>query len=102
MIDQSSSIYFYSISSQLKIVIDRTYAFFSQLAGKTFYYVITCAGPDVSFAETMIASLKGFTCCVPEAKEGGILIAPGTNDAGDVKGSEAMKQAYEMGKSVNV
>ena len=34
----TSPIYFYSMTAQLKAVIDRSYAFFSQLAGKTFYF----------------------------------------------------------------
>ncbi|MDO4371901.1 MAG: flavodoxin family protein, partial [Clostridia bacterium] len=33
----ASPIYFYSMTAQLKAVIDRTYAFYPQLEGKTFY-----------------------------------------------------------------
>ena len=98
----ASPIYFYSMSAQLKAVIDRTYAFFQELAGKTFYHIITCAAPDESLTETMIASLRGFTCCVPDAKEGGIVLGLGTNDAGDVRTTDAMKQAYEMGKNISL
>ena len=29
------------MTAQLKAVIDRSYAFFSQLAGKTFYFIIS-------------------------------------------------------------
>ena len=66
----ASPIYFYSMTAQMKALIDRTYAFFQQLDGKTFYFIITCAAPDKAFTETMLASLRGFTCCVPNAKEG--------------------------------
>lgn len=96
----SSPIYFYSMTSQMKAVIDRTYAFFSNLKGKTFYFILSCAAPEESFTETMLASLRGFTCCVPEAKEGGILMGIGTNEAGDVKDRPVMKDAYEMGKNI--
>lgn len=61
----SSPIYFYSLTAQMKTVVDRTYAFYQGLAGKTFYYIITCAATDESYTETMKASLQGFTCCVP-------------------------------------
>lgn len=98
----ASPIYFYSMDAQLKAVIDRTYAFYQQLAGKTFYHIIACAASDESFTETMIASLRGFTCCVPDAKEGGIVFGLGTNEAGDVRTTDAMKQAYEMGKNISL
>lgn len=96
----SSPIYFYSMTSQMKAVIDRTYAFFSNLKGKTFYFILSCAAPDESLTETMVASLRGFTCCVPESKEGGILMGIGANEAGDVKDMPVMKEAYEMGKNI--
>lgn len=96
----SSPIYFYSMTAQMKTVIDRTYAFYQELKGKTFYYIITCAAPDESFTETMKASLQGFTCCVPDAVEGGMLLGMGTNECGDVKDMPVMKEAYEMGKNL--
>ena len=67
----ASPIYFYSMTAQMKAVIDRSYAFYQQLEGKTFYFLITCGAPDAAFTETMLAALRGFTCCIPNAKEGG-------------------------------
>ena len=96
----ASPIYFYSMSAQLKTVIDRTYAFYQELAGKAFYFLITCGGPGMEYTETMVASLRGFTCCVPDAKEGGILCGTGVSEAGEVKGTDAFVKAYEMGKQV--
>ena len=96
----ASPIYFYSMTSQMKATIDRAYAFYPQLAGKTFYFLITCAATDASYTETMLASLRGFTCCVPEAKEDGYVLGIGTMDAGDVKKTDAMEKAYRMGCSV--
>lgn len=94
----ASPIYFYSMTAQMKAVIDRTYAFYQGLAGKKFYFLITCAGPGLEFTETMVAALRGFTCCVPDAKEGGILCATGIMDAGEVKATPEFNQAFEMGK----
>ena len=64
----ASPIYFYSMTAQMETLIDRTYAFYQQLAGKTFYFLVTCGAPDASYTETMLASLRGFTCCMPDAK----------------------------------
>ena len=96
----ASPIYFYSMTAQMKTVIDRTYAFYNQLAGKTFYFIVTCAATDASFTETMLASLRGFTCCVPEAKEGGVVLGIGAMEAGEIRKSDAMQQAYQMGQNV--
>ena len=96
----ASPIYFYSMTAQMKTLIDRTYAFYQQLAGKTFYFLVTCGAPDASYTETMLASLRGFTCCVPDAKEGGVVLGTGAMEAGDIRSSDAMQQAYQMGKNV--
>ncbi len=96
----ASPIYFYSMTSQMKAVIDRTYSFHTKLKGKTFCFIITCAAPEESYTETMLASLRGFTCCVPESVEGGIVMGLGTNEAGDMRNTAAMQQAYEMGKNL--
>ena len=96
----ASPIYFYSMTAQMKTVLDRSYAFFNQLAGKTFYFLVSCAATDASFTETMLASLRGFTCCVPEAKEGGIVLGVGAMEAGDVRKTDAVQQAYQMGRAL--
>ena len=97
----ASPIYFYSMTAQMKAVIDRSCAFFQQLEGKTFYFLITCGATDVSYTETMLAALRGFTCCVPNAKEGGYVLGIGAMEAGEVRSSEAMEEAYRLGRSVS-
>jgi len=96
----ASPIYFYSMTAQMKAVIDRTYAFYQQLEGKTFCFIITCGATDAVYTETMLAALRGFTCCVPNAKEGGVVLGIGAMEAGDIRKSEAMEKAYELGRSV--
>lgn len=96
----ASPIYFYSMTGQMKTMIDRTYAFFAGLEGKKFYFIITCAAPEESFTETMQAALRGFTCCVPNSVEGGVVLGTGAAGAGDVRGSAAMEQAYQMCRNV--
>lgn len=97
----ASPIYYYTMSSQLKAVIDRSYAFGHELLnGKTFYYIISCAAPTEEYTETMIAAMRGFTSCVPKAKEGGIVLGLNTNNVGDVKDTYAMQKAFELGQNV--
>ena len=95
----ASPIYFYSMTAQLKLVIDRTYAFYQELAGKEFYFLITCGGPGMEYTETMVSALRGFTCCVLDAKEIAILCATGVGEAGEVRCTDAFTQAFALGRS---
>ena len=97
----ASPIYFYSMTSQMKAVIDRTYAFYQQLEGKTFYFIISCGATDASYTETMLAALRGFTCCLPNAKEGGAVLGISAMEAGEIRGSKAMTEAYELGRGIS-
>ena len=96
-----SPIYFYSMTAQMKAVIDRSYAFFQQLEGKTFYFLITCGAPDEAFTETMLASLRGFTCCIPNVKEGGYVLGTSAMEAGEIRSTAAMTEAYQLGRGIS-
>lgn len=96
----ASPIYFYSMTAQLKTLLDRCYAFMDSLAGKEFYYIISCAADSVTYTETMIASLRGFTCCLPDSTEKGIIYGINSPEMGDVRKGEAVEQAYEAGKKL--
>ena len=78
----------------------RTYAFYQQLVGKIFYFLITCGATDAAYTETMLAALRGFTCCVPNAKEGGVVLGIGAMEAGEIRGSAAMTDAYQLGRNL--
>lgn len=68
--------------------------------GKNFCFIVTYGTTDASYAETMLASLRGFTCCVPNAKEDGVVLGIGAMEAGDIRNSAAMNEAYQLGHSV--
>lgn len=97
----ASPIYYYSICAQLKTVLDRCYAFgHDQLKDKTFYYLVACAAPTEDYAQTMIAALRGFVCCAPGSREGGMVIGTGAGDAGTIRETDALQKAYELGKAL--
>lgn len=96
----SSPIYFYSIDAQLKAVIDRTVARWLEVKNKEFYYIVTMADEDLSSADTTLACFRGYADCVEDAVEKGVIIGNGVYDAGEIKNTAAMEQAYIMGKNV--
>lgn len=96
----ASPVYFYSISSQLKALIDRTVARWLEVKDKEFYYIATCAEAEVEAVETTFACFRGYADCVEGAVEKGTIAGIGVYELGEVKDTEYMKLAYEMGKSV--
>ena len=55
----ASPVYFYSISAQLKTVIDRTVARWLEVKDKEFYYITTMADEEKSSADTYAGLLPG-------------------------------------------
>ena len=96
----STPVYFYSVSAQMKMLIDRCMVDHKSLVGKKFYYIITAADPRHEAASETIAAFRGFLRCLPNAEEVGILYGTGTWDKGDVYKHPAFEQAYQMGKEV--
>lgn len=96
----ASPVYFYSIDAQLKALIDRTVARWTEVKDKEFYYIVTMADEELSSADTTIACFSGYADCVEGAVEKGIIIGNGIYEKGEVKNSDVMKKAYEMGKTV--
>ena len=96
----ASPIYFYSIDAQLKAVIDRSVARWTEVKDKEFYYIVTAADGEKEAADTTIACFRGYAECVEGAKEMGIVYGMGTYEKGEIKDTQAMAEAYEMGKRI--
>jgi multimeric flavodoxin WrbA len=96
----ATPVYFYTMSAQMKTVIDRTVARYMKIKNKDFYFIVTAAVSKKAALERTIEGFRGFTSCLPGAKEKGIVYGTGAWDVGDILRSPAMDQAYEMGKRV--
>lgn len=98
----SSPVYFYSICSQLKAVIDRTVARWTEIANKDLYYIATAAEDDEDTLDITLACFHGFAMCIDGYEEKGTLYGKGVYEKGEVKNRpELMTIAYEMGLSVH-
>ena len=94
-------VYYYNWPAQLKTVIDRTYAMLSTMRNKTFYMISTCMSPDETWCKVMLDSFRTYLECYDETVvEGGYVFGFGTGAPGDVKKTDAMQKAYEMGKNL--
>ena len=95
-----SPVYFYSIDAQLKTLIDRTVARWTEVKDKEFYYIATCADEEHTAPERTIECFRGYADCVEGAKEMGVIYGTGVYAPGEVKDTPAFKEAYEMGRRV--
>lgn len=96
----ASPVYFYSVDAQLKALIDRTVARWTEVKDKEFYYIVTCADEEKSSTETTLACFRGYADCVEGAKEMGVIYGTGVYEKGEIEKSPALKQAYETGLKV--
>jgi len=97
----ASPVYFYSVSAQMKAMIDRCLVDHKSLAGKKFYFIVTAADPQHDAADGTLAAFRGFIRCLPDSQEEGVVYGMGAWDKGDVYRHPSYEQAYEMGKRVS-
>lgn len=98
----SSPVYFYSICAQLKAVIDRTVARWTEISNKDLYYIATAAENDEDTLDITLSCFHGFAMCIDGYEEKGTLYGKGVADKGEVlQRPELMQIAYEMGNSIH-
>lgn len=100
VIVMSTPVYFYTMDSQMKTLIDRTVARYMEIVNKEFYFIATAAVDNEKLMERTIDGFRGFTDCLNSVKEKGVIYGKGVWQTGEVKATKAMTEAYEMGKSV--
>lgn len=97
----STLVYFYQMNAQMKTLIDRTMACYydERLSGKEFCFIVTAAEDKPALERTM-DGLRGLTDCIPDAKVRGCIYGANAWHLGDIQGSPAMEEAYQLGKSI--
>ena len=100
VIVMATPVYFYTMNAQMKTLIDSTYSSYTEISNKDFYFIVTAADNSKQAMERTLEGFRGFTSCLEGAKEKGIIYGTGAWKIGDIIGSKAMDQAYEMGKAI--
>lgn len=100
VIVMASPVYFYTINAQMKTLIDRIVPQYTSLSNKEFYFIITAADTDLNMMERSIECFRGLLDCLENPTEKGIIYGVGAWQKGEIKGTKAMQEAYEMGKNV--
>lgn len=100
VIVMATPVYFYTMDAQMKTLIDRTVARYTEIKDKEFYFIVTAADDRKQELERTVEGFRGFTSCLDGATEKGIIFGTGAWNKGDIKGSPAMEEAFEMGKAL--
>lgn len=96
----ASPVYFYSVNSQIKTVIDRSVARYTEIRDKELYYILTAAEDKKTTFDGALTCFHGFASCLPGAVEKGVVTGGGAFRMGEIMNSPAMDKAFDMGKSV--
>ncbi len=100
VIVMATPVYFYTMCAQMKTLIDRTCAQYTKINNKEFYFIVTAADGNKKAMERTLEGFRGFTSCLDNPKEKGVIYGTGAWNMGDINGKPAMKQAFAMGKLV--
>jgi len=100
VIVMATPVYFYTMNGQMKTLIDRTCSRYTEISNKEMYFIVTAADSRKQTMERTLEGFRGFTSCLTGVREKGVIYGTGAWNIGDIKGSKAMNQAYEMGKKV--
>ncbi|MEI6764638.1 MAG: flavodoxin family protein [Bacteroidota bacterium] len=100
VIVMATPVYFYTMCGQMKTLIDRTCARYTDINNKDFYFIITAAVNNKKSLERTVEEFRGFMSCLNSPREKGVIYGTGAWNIGDVKKSDAMNKAYEMGADI--
>ena len=94
-------VYYYSVSGQLKTMLDRANPIFDTDYRFTKAYLLATAAEDEpETVEGTEKVVQGWVDCFERCELMPTVFAGGVSDAGDIAGHPALKTAYQTGKEV--
>lgn len=93
----ATPVYFYSMSGQLKVFIDRLVSNYRRIKADIYLFVTAWDSSSENLMST-IEAIRGATRdCFENCPEKGVIIAGGVSEKGEVIKTDYVKQAYELG-----
>ena len=93
----ASPVYFYAMSAQLKVLIDRVCARYREIHHKDVYVLLTAADEKNELVEKAMEGFRGFIACLDQSREAGVVYGTGVSKKGDIEGTPALEEAYRLG-----
>ena len=97
----ATPVYYYSVSGQLKTVLDRANPLFGTDYGFTKAYLLATAAEDEpETVEGTVKAVQGWVDCFGRCELAATVFAGGVNGIGDIAGHPALDMAYQTGREV--
>ena len=96
----ATPVYFYTMSAQMKTLIDRCCGLYTQMNDKEFCFLVTAADEDRHALQRTIDTFQGFLDCLANPRIKGVVYGTGVWHVGEIAGTLAMREAYELGRSL--
>ncbi len=97
----ATPIYYYEMSGQMKVLIDRMNAMYSlDYKFRNVYMITTAAEDEPEVPKRAEAGLTGWIDCYPKSRLAGTLFCGGVDAPRSIEGNDKLQEAYELGKRV--
>jgi hypothetical protein len=97
----ATPVYYYSVSGQMKTLIDRANSLFSREYKFRDVYLLSTAAEDEPYTnEGAVKAVEGWVDCFEKANLAGVVFAGGVDAPASITGHSALDEAYNMGKNV--
>ena len=97
----ATPVYYYSVSGQLKTMLDRANPLFGTDYAFTKVYLLATAAEDESeTVEGTVKAVQGWVDCFDRCELAGTVFAGGVTDVGEIAGHPALEKAHQMGKKI--
>ena len=97
----ATPVYYYSVSGQLKTVLDRANPLFgTDYAFTKAYLLATAAEDEPETVEGTVKAVQGWVDCFGRCELAATVFAGGVNGIGDIAGHPALDTAYQTGREV--
>ena len=97
----ATPVYYYSVSGQMKTMIDRSNPLYgSDCKFRDVYLLAAAAEDEATTVAGAVTALEGWISCFERSRLAGVVFAGGVNERGDIAGHASLLKAYEAGRAV--
>ena len=97
----ATPVYYYSVSGQLKTMLDRANPLFDSDYAFTKVYLLAAATEnEEETVEGAVKTVQGWVDCFERCALADTVFAGGVTDVGEIAGHPALEKAHQMGKEI--
>lgn len=98
----ATPIYYYEMSGQMKVLIDRMNAMYSlDYKFRDVYMLTTAAEDEPEVPKRAEAGLTGWIDCYPKSRLASTLFCGGVDAPRTIRGNAKLQEAYQLGKNIS-